>query len=121
MPKRLFASGFDSSNQLEVFVASFVAEIWAERSAENLVVAMSPVVEEIGALLEDAVTMAVFRRRFIRLPSSSVEVYPDSSESEAGGGVAARFRIFFVPRFLKRGCVVEGVSKAVSMAVDVCV
>ena len=66
-------SGVDfSSNQLEVLVASLVSEMWAERSAANLLVAMSSAVV-LGAAFELAVTMAVFLR-FTRRPSSSVEV-----------------------------------------------
>ena len=73
VPSRVFASGVDvSSNQLEVLVASLVSEMWAERSAANLLVARSSVVG-LGAAFELAVTMAVFLR-FIRRPSSSVEV-----------------------------------------------
>ena len=118
VPRRVFASGGDfSSNQFEVLVASFVSEIWVERSAANLLVARSSVMG-FGAALELAVTMAVFLR-FIRRPSSSVEVYPDSSESEAArGGVAGRLRMFLFPRFLKRGCMSAGLSPgstAVSM------
>ena len=109
VPSRLFASGVDSSNQLEVLVASLVSEMWAERSAANLLIVRSSVVV-LGAAFELAVTTTVFLR-FTRRPSSSVEVYPDSSESEAaGGGVVGRLRMFFVPRFLKSGWVSEGVS-----------
>ena len=72
VPSRVFASGVDSSNQLEVLVASLVSEMWAERSAANLLMARSSVVV-LGAALEVAVTIAVFLR-FTRRPSSSVEV-----------------------------------------------
>ena len=73
MPRRDFASRPDSSNQLDVLVASFVSEIWAERSAEYLVAVRSSVCA-LEAVVEDAVTMAVFLRRFTLRPSSSVEV-----------------------------------------------
>ena len=74
VPNRLFASRCDSSNQLDVLVASFVSEICVERSAANVVVDRSPSAEDLGAVLEDAVTIAVLRRRFMRRPSSSVDV-----------------------------------------------
>ncbi len=73
MPRRDFASGPDSSNQLDVLVASFVSEIWAERSAANFVAERSSVTV-FDAVFEDAVTIAVFLRRLTRRPSSSVEV-----------------------------------------------
>ena len=62
VPSRDFASGVDfSSNQLEVLVASLVSEMWAERSAANLLMARSSVVV-LGAAFELAVTIAVFLR-----------------------------------------------------------
>lgn len=73
VPRRDFASGFESSYQFEVLVASFISEIWADRSPANVVVERSFGVD-LAAVFEDAVTMAVFRRRLIRRPSSSVEV-----------------------------------------------
>ena len=74
VPSRVFASGFDSSNQLDVLVASFVSEIWAERSAANVEVERFSSVGGLGAVFEDAVTRAVLRRRLMRRPSSSVDV-----------------------------------------------
>ena len=74
VPSRVFASGFDSSNQLDVLVASFVSEIWAERSAANVEVERFSSAEGLGAVFEAAVTRAVLRRRLMRRPSSSVDV-----------------------------------------------
>ena len=54
-------------------MASFVSNIWAERSAAYLVVVRFSV-RGLDAVLDDAVTMAVFLRRLTLLPSSSVEV-----------------------------------------------
>ena len=73
VPSKLFVSGLFSSNQLEVFVASFVSAIWAVRSAANFEAERSSEVV-LGAPFEDAVIMAVLRRRFVRRPSSSVDV-----------------------------------------------
>ena len=73
MPRRRLASRPDSSNQLDVLVASFVSEIWAERSAANLVAVRSSV-GALDAVLEDVVTLVVFLRRLALRPSSSVEV-----------------------------------------------
>lgn len=73
MPRRDFASWPDSSNQLDVLVASFVSEIWAERSAANLVAVRSSV-WVFDAVLEDAETIAVVLRRLTLRPSSSVDV-----------------------------------------------
>lgn len=73
MPSKFFASGLDSSNQFDVFVASLVATIWAERSAANVVVERSSVLD-LGALFDEAVTMVFFLRLFTLRPSSSVDV-----------------------------------------------
>ena len=62
-----------------------------------------------GALkpTDDAVTPAFFLLLLIFLPSSSSEEVKPESESEAGGGVAARLRkvgLDLVARFLKAIC-----------------
>ena len=77
VPSSDFASGAGSSNQFEVFVASFVSEIWAERSAANCVAERSSIrVFEVvfEGVFEDAVTIVVFLRRLTVRPSPSVEV-----------------------------------------------
>lgn len=68
-----------SSYQFDCLVASLVSVIWALRSPAYFVVERSLEAElredELGLLVELAVTTAVFRRRLmLRPPSSSVDV-----------------------------------------------
>jgi len=63
-----------SSYQFDCLVASFVSRIWAVRSAAKVVVVKSCVGTDFEVLFELAVTMADFLRRFMRRPSSSVDV-----------------------------------------------
>lgn len=68
--------------------------------------AVKSVFKPVLLFFEDAVTTPVFffRRLIFRPDSSSEEEYAESSLSEAGGGVAARFRkldLPFADRFLK--------------------
>jgi len=93
-----------SSYQLLCLVASLELLIVVVRSAVYFVDGRS----DAAAVLpfEDAVTAPVFFfLLLIRRPdSSSDEVYPSESLSEAGGGVAALFRkldLPFAERFLK--------------------
>ena len=93
-----------SSYQLLCLVASLELFMVVLRSAEYIE-AVRSVFEEV-LFLEDAVTTPVFffLRLIFRPDSSSDEEYAESSLSEAGGGVAARFRkldLPFAERFLK--------------------
>lgn len=64
-------SGSFASYQLDCLVASLLDSIWEVRSPGKLVADRSVVggLEEV--VVEEAVTAAVFRRRFIRDPPSS--------------------------------------------------
>lgn len=90
----------------------------ALRSAEYFEAVRS--VFEVVLFLEDAVITPVFffLRLIFRPDSSSDEEYAESSLSEAGGGVAARFRkldLPFAERFLK---IATGAGGAVEASVD---
>lgn len=93
-----------SSYQLLCFVASLELLIVVLLSAEYFEAVRS--VLEVTLFLEDAVTTPVFFFLLLifRPDSSSEEEYAESSLSDAGGGVAARFRkldLPFAERFLK--------------------
>lgn len=90
-----------------------------ERSAEKLVVDSTPGVDAGRAEEELAATSpsALRHRLTLRPESSSEEVYPEDSESTAGGGVAGRLRMEdLAVRFLNReGAVVAAAEDAMSV------
>ena len=106
LPRRFLverASVAFSSYQLADLVASLTLLMVVLRCASYFVAVRS--VFDIALFLEDAVITPIFRfLRLILCPASSSEEEYSESLSEAGGGVAARFRTLDLPfaeRFLK--------------------